>query len=142
MRQFKVTCSELKEVYIIDENQIRDEALYYYNNSEGDEEIDFSSLQNCIDFVSRVDKVEEIERSYEATWFLDSIYRLHIWKGQFDLDKIDPSSLNGTQIKIILDEKEINKFFKDQYHFVDDESPYFLCDEWDYIEILEMKGSK
>jgi hypothetical protein len=142
MRQFKVTCSELKEVYIIDENQIRDEALYYYNNSEGDEEIDFSSLQNCIDFVSRVDKVEEIERSYEATWFLDSIYRLHIWKGEFDLDKIDPSSLNGTQIKIILDEKEINQFFKDQYHFVDDESPYFLCGEWDYIEILEMKGSK
>lgn len=62
MRKFRVTNTETGENHILDEKIIRAEAEYLYNNSEILDQIDFSVLENCIEFVKRVDQVEEINK--------------------------------------------------------------------------------
>lgn len=73
-----------------------------------------------------------------VTWILDPAYCLHIFKGAINFNKIDLyDMIDDQEIQIISDDEEINQFFKKYYDSTDlgDSSPFFLCDEWDTIEI-------
>ena len=59
MKNYRVEFLD-EEPAILNEDDLRDLAIYYYNNSEVNEEINFDDIQNCIEFVNRVDKVTEI----------------------------------------------------------------------------------
>lgn len=66
MRKFKITDLETEESMIIDEVLLRKSAEWHYRNSDVDEEIDFSIVENCIEFINRVEPVEEIKEDQDA----------------------------------------------------------------------------
>ena len=83
MKMFEVRNLKNNEVHVLDELQLRKEAEYYYNNSEVLEAIDFSVLQNCIDFINRIDEVKEIEieiKNYYKTPYWDQEFTIHFIK--------------------------------------------------------------
>ncbi|WHY01854.1 hypothetical protein [Neobacillus sp. DY30] len=65
MRKFKVTSSydnweTIDSECVINEKELKELAVYYYQNSDEVQKIDFSILENAIEFIKRVDRVEEI----------------------------------------------------------------------------------
>lgn len=61
MTKFKITDGGDGHVSFITEKQLKELAVYYYDNSDELEEFDFTCLETAISFVERVDKVELYE---------------------------------------------------------------------------------
>ncbi|ANY29248.1 hypothetical protein [Bacillus phage PK16] len=54
---------EDKHVSFLSENQLKELAIYYYDNGDDLEEYDFTNIETAIAYVERVDKVEPFELS-------------------------------------------------------------------------------
>ncbi|UXQ88871.1 hypothetical protein Thu_255 [Bacillus phage Thurquoise] len=88
MTKFKITDGGDGHVSFLSEEQVKELAVYYYDNGDDLEEYDFTDLETAIAYVERVDKVELFNMSPRQKEVLEVFSRsLSLLSGECEEDE-------------------------------------------------------